>query len=48
MNEFVKAMNEGRVLAAHVRDAESTTPDALEDFAPVFKSLYVTQGGTLG
>jgi len=48
MNEFVRALNEGRVLAAHVRDAESTTPTRLEDFAPVFKSLYVTQGGTLG
>jgi uncharacterized protein YbjT (DUF2867 family) len=48
MNEFVKALNEGRVLSAHVRDAESTTPTRLEDFAPVFKSVYLAQGGTLG
>jgi uncharacterized protein YbjT (DUF2867 family) len=48
MNEFVKAMNEGRVLSAHVRDAESTTPTTLEDFAPVFREAYVGQGGTVG
>jgi hypothetical protein len=48
MIEFVKALNEGRVLQAHVRDAGSTTPTTLEDFAPVFQAVYVAQGGKLG
>ena len=48
MNEFVKALNDGRVLSAHVRDERSTTPTTLEDFAPVFSSVYVAQGGRIG
>ena len=48
MNEFVKAMNEGRVLSAQVRDAGSTTPTTLEDFAPVFRSVFEAQGGKVG
>jgi uncharacterized protein YbjT (DUF2867 family) len=48
MIEFVKAMNEGRVLSAHVRDKESTTATTLEHFAPVFKAVYTAHGGTLG
>jgi NAD(P)-dependent dehydrogenase (short-subunit alcohol dehydrogenase family) len=37
----------GRVLSAHRRDAEATTPTTLEDFAPAFKPVYLSQGGTL-
>jgi uncharacterized protein YbjT (DUF2867 family) len=46
MIEFMQALNDGRVLSAHTRDAESTTPTTLEDFAPVFKSVFVAQGGS--
>ena len=45
LNEFARALNEGRVLSAHVRDSESTTPTTLEDFAHVFKAVYTAQGG---
>ena len=41
-------MNEGRVLSAHVRDAGSTTPTTLQDFAPVFRSVFEPQGGEVG
>jgi uncharacterized protein YbjT (DUF2867 family) len=45
MNEFAKAMNEGRVLPANARDARSTTPTTLDDFAPVFRAAYEAAGG---
>jgi uncharacterized protein YbjT (DUF2867 family) len=48
MNGFVKAMNEGRVLSAHRRDVESTTPTTLEQFAPVFRAVYEARGGKVG
>ena len=39
-NEFIKAMNEGKVLANSKRDAESTTPTTIEEFANTFKYVY--------
>jgi uncharacterized protein YbjT (DUF2867 family) len=45
LNEFVVALNEGRVLSGHRRDARSTTPTTVEGFAPVFREAYVAQGG---
>jgi uncharacterized protein YbjT (DUF2867 family) len=44
---LAQAMNEGRILSAHTRDAEATTPTTLEDFAPAFKAVYVSQGGAV-
>jgi uncharacterized protein YbjT (DUF2867 family) len=40
LNEFIKAMNEGRALSAAKRDAESTTPTTIEDFAHIFRYVY--------
>lgn len=39
-NEFIKAMNEGKVMSEAKRDAESTTPTTIEEFAEVFKFVY--------
>lgn len=38
-NEFIRALNAGRVFAAK-RNAESTTPTAIEDFAATFAYVY--------
>ena len=39
-NEFIKAMNEGKVMAKAKRDAESTTPTTIEEFANTFRYVY--------
>jgi len=39
MNDFIKALNQGEVLVAE-RDAESTTPTSIEDFAATFSHVY--------
>ena len=39
MIEFIKAMNAGKVLEKAKRDAESTTPTSIEDFAQVFAQV---------
>jgi uncharacterized protein YbjT (DUF2867 family) len=38
--EFVKSVNEGRVLSDVVRTPENTTPTSVEEFAHVFKMVY--------
>ena len=38
--EFMQAMNEGRILSDAERNAESTTPTAIEEFVPVFRQAY--------
>jgi len=38
--EFMRAMNEGRILSDAERNKESTTPTAIEEFVPVFKQVY--------
>jgi len=38
-NEFLKAVNDGKV-SEGVRNAESTTPTTIEDFAHTFKYIY--------
>jgi uncharacterized protein YbjT (DUF2867 family) len=43
MNEFIGALNEGKVLAAAKRDAESTTPTSIEEFAKTFAHVYAMQ-----
>jgi uncharacterized protein YbjT (DUF2867 family) len=40
MNEFVKSMNEGKILEDVHRTPANTTPTSAEEFAQVFKSLY--------
>jgi uncharacterized protein YbjT (DUF2867 family) len=40
LNEFIKGMNDGIVLADAQRTPASTTPTTLEEFAPVFKAIY--------
>jgi uncharacterized protein YbjT (DUF2867 family) len=40
MNEFVKSMNEGKILEDVHRTLANTTPTSAEEFAQVFKSLY--------
>ncbi|MBK8875935.1 MAG: hypothetical protein IPN13_19430 [Bacteroidetes bacterium] len=40
LNEFIKAMNDGHVLAEAKRDAESTTPTTIEEFAYTFSYVY--------
>ncbi len=40
LNEFIQAMNEGKVMATATRDAESTTPTTIEEFAHTFKYVY--------
>jgi len=39
-NEFIKAMNEGKIMAQAKRDAESTTPTTIEEFANTFNYVY--------
>jgi uncharacterized protein YbjT (DUF2867 family) len=38
--EFIKAMNNGRVMSEAVRTPENTTPTSIEDFSLIFKTLY--------
>lgn len=38
--EFMRAMNEGRILSDAERTAESTTPTTIEEFVPVFRQVY--------
>lgn len=38
--EFVKAMNEGKVMGEAVRTPENTTPTSIEQFAQIFKDVY--------
>jgi uncharacterized protein YbjT (DUF2867 family) len=38
--EFMRAMNEGRILSDAERNMESTTPTAIEEFVPVFKQVF--------
>jgi uncharacterized protein YbjT (DUF2867 family) len=40
LNEFVKSMNEGKVLEDARRSPTNTTPTTAEEFAQVFKSVY--------
>lgn len=40
LNEFIKVMNEGKVIATAKRDAESTTPTSIEEFAHTFQYVY--------
>jgi len=40
MMEFVKVLNEGRVLEETKRTKQNTTPTSIEDFAGIFKSVY--------
>jgi len=39
-NEFIKAMNEGKIMTQAIRDAESTTPTTIEEFAHTFNYVY--------
>jgi uncharacterized protein YbjT (DUF2867 family) len=38
--EFIRAMNEGRVMAEAKRTLANTTPTSIEEFAQVFKHVY--------
>jgi uncharacterized protein YbjT (DUF2867 family) len=38
--EFVRSLNEGRVMEDAVRTGENTTPTTIEEFAHVFKAVY--------
>ena len=40
LNEFVKALNEGRVLEDALRTSQNTTPTTMEEFSHVFKAVY--------
>jgi uncharacterized protein YbjT (DUF2867 family) len=40
LNEFVKSMNEGKILAHARRTPSNTTPTTAEEFAQVFKNVY--------
>jgi uncharacterized protein YbjT (DUF2867 family) len=40
MNEFIQALNEGKIMAQAKRDAESTTTTTIEDFAHTFNYVY--------
>lgn len=40
LNDFIKAMNEGKVMATAKRDTESTTPTTIEEFAHTFNYVY--------
>ncbi|MBF2708994.1 NmrA family NAD(P)-binding protein [Flavobacterium soyangense] len=40
LNEFIGALNVGKVLALATRDAESTTPTTIEEFAQTFNYVY--------
>ena len=39
-NEFIRAMNDGKVMSLAKRDEESTTPTTIEEFAQTFKYVY--------
>jgi hypothetical protein len=39
-NDFIKAMNDGKIIALAKRDAESTTPTTIEEFANTFRYVY--------
>jgi uncharacterized protein YbjT (DUF2867 family) len=39
-NEFIKAMNDGKIMAHAKRDEESTTPTSIEMFANTFQYIY--------
>jgi uncharacterized protein YbjT (DUF2867 family) len=38
--EFMRALNDGRILSDAVRNEENTTPTSIIEFMPVFKQLY--------
>lgn len=38
--EFMQALNEGRIQNDATRNAENTTPTAIEEFVPVFRQVY--------
>jgi uncharacterized protein YbjT (DUF2867 family) len=38
--EFVKTINEGKVLGDVIRTPENTTPTGIEEFVPVFKAIF--------
>lgn len=40
LNEFVKSMNEGKILSDAKRTPSNTTPTTAEEFAKIFKSAY--------
>ena len=40
LNEFIKVMNEGKVMANATRNLESTTPTSIEEFAHTFQYVY--------
>jgi uncharacterized protein YbjT (DUF2867 family) len=40
MNQMIKVINEGKFSEGVVRDAESTTPTSIEEFAKTFAHLY--------
>jgi uncharacterized protein YbjT (DUF2867 family) len=40
LNEFVKSMNEGKILEDVRRTPDNTTPTSAEEFAQVFKTIY--------
>ena len=40
LNEFVKSMNDGRILEDVRRTPANTTPTTAEEFAQIFKSVY--------
>lgn len=40
LNEFMKVMNEGKVMATAKRNAESTPPTSIEEFAHTFQYVY--------
>lgn len=40
MTEFIRSLNNGRVLEDAHRDADNTTPTDIEEFALVFKQVY--------
>ncbi len=42
MNEFMQAMNSHRVFEDATRTPETTTPTSIEDFAPIFASVYLS------
>lgn len=40
MNEFTKALNDGRIMEDAKRDAENTTPTSIEEFSNIFAHVY--------
>jgi uncharacterized protein YbjT (DUF2867 family) len=40
MMEFIKAMNEGKVMEETKRNSSNSTPTTLEEFAQTFKAIY--------